>query len=73
MRFQTPTKLEVFLDGFRNFLTALEYYNEMNVYKSSRIEFWEVLSMGWMTEYITPYDDPFSLSISKERAMRIGQ
>lgn len=73
MRFQTPTKIEVFLDGFRNFLTALECYDEMNDYEYSRIEFWEILSLGWMDTYIYPYDDPFNRSISKERTMRIGQ
>jgi hypothetical protein len=73
MRFQTPTKLEVFLDGFRNCLSALDYYNEMNDYKSSRIEFWEVLSDGWMNIYIYPYDDPFNRNISKERKLRIGK
>jgi hypothetical protein len=73
MRFQTPTKLEVFVDGFRMFLLALEYYDEMNDCESSRIEFWEVLSDGWMNTYIYPYDDPFNHSISKERTMRIGQ
>ena len=71
MRFQTPTKLEVFLDGFCNFITALDCYGEDTKY--SRIEFWEVLSDGWMNTYIYPYDDPFNWYISKERTMRIGK
>jgi len=66
MRFQNPTKLELFLDGFQNCLIALECYDEMNDCKWSRKDFWEVLSMGWMDmqcEYLMsqPGFDPYNL------------
>ena len=68
MRFQEPTKLELFLDGFHDFLYAWECYDDED-YR----EFWTALSSGWMQEYIYPYDDPFNRTISPERKLRLGQ
>ena len=68
MRFQEPTKWELFLDGFDNFLYAWECYDDED-YR----DFWESLSNGWMQEYIFPYDDPFNSTISPERKLRLGQ
>jgi hypothetical protein len=68
MRFQEPTQLELFLDGWRNFLSAWDCYDA-----GDYSEFWETLSMGWMDEYIYPYDDWFNPTISRERKLRLGQ
>lgn len=39
-----------------------------------RREFWEQLSLGWMQEYIWPYDDIYGVTrMSRERKMRIGR
>jgi hypothetical protein len=39
-----------------------------------RREFWEQLSLGWMREYIWPYDDIYGVTrMSHERKMRIGR
>jgi hypothetical protein len=71
MRFQEPTKWELFLDGFRNVLYILDCYNDGDEWGYG--EFWESLSIGWMQEYIYPYDDPYNLTISPERRLRLGQ
>ena len=31
------------------------------------------MSIGWFEEYIYPYDDPYNLTISPERRLRLGQ
>ena len=74
MRFQTPTKLELFLDGFRDFVAAWECYtyDAFVCQKFVREEFWQTLSRGWMDEYIYPYDDPYNRTISQERKLRLG-
>ena len=33
----------------------------------------EGLSIGWFQEYIYPYDDPYNLTISPERKLRLAQ
>ena len=71
MRFENPTKWELFLDGFRNILYILDCYNDGDEWGYG--EFWESLSIGWFQEYIYPYDDPYRLSISPERRLRLAQ
>ena len=71
MRFKEPTKLELFLDGFRNVLYILDCYDDGDEWGYG--EFWESLSIGWMQQYIYDYDDPYNLTISPERRLRLGQ
>jgi hypothetical protein len=71
VRFEEPTKLELFLDGFRNVLYILDCYNDGDEWGYD--EFWESLSIGWYREYIFPYDDPYNLTISPERKLRLAQ
>jgi hypothetical protein len=71
MRFEKPTKLELFLDGFRNILCIIDCYNDGDEWGYD--EFWESLSIGWFQEYIYPYDDPYNLTISPERKLRLAQ
>ena len=71
MRFEEPTKLELFLDGFRNILCIIDCYNDGDEWGYD--EFWESLSIGWFQEYIYPYDDPYNLTISPERKLRLAQ
>jgi hypothetical protein len=71
MRFEEPTKLELFLDGFRNILCIIDCYNDGDEWGYG--EFWESLSIGWFQEYIFPYDDPYNLTISPERRLRLAQ
>jgi hypothetical protein len=71
MRFQEPTKWELFLDGFRNVLYILDCYDDGDEWGYG--EFWESLSIGWMQQYIYDYDDPYNLTISKERKLRLSQ
>jgi len=71
MRFEKPTKLELFLDGFRNILYIIDCYNDGDEWGYD--EFWESLSIGWFQEYIYPYDDPYNLTISPERKLRLAQ
>ena len=71
MRFEEPTKLELFLDGFRNILCIIDCYNDGDEWGYG--EFWESLSIGWYREYIFPYDDTYNLTISIERKMRLGE
>ena len=70
MRFKEPTKWELFLDGFHNFLYALDCYDTVEHFPD---DFWEALSYGWMEEYIFPYDDIFNPNVSDERKLRLGQ
>jgi len=70
MRFQEPTKWELFLDGFHNFLYAWECHDTVEKFPQ---DFWEALSWGWMEEYIFPYDDPFNPHLSDERKLRLGK
>jgi hypothetical protein len=71
MRFQEPTKWELFLDGFRNVLYILDCYDDGDEWGYG--EFWESLSIGWMQQYIYDYDDPYNPTISKERKLRLSQ
>ena len=71
MRFETQSKWQDFLDGFRNVLYILDCYNGGDEWGYT--EFWESLSIGWMQEYIYPYDDSYRLSISPERRLRLAQ
>jgi hypothetical protein len=71
MRFETQSKWEDFLDGFRNVLYILDCYNDGDEWGYD--EFWESLNIGWMQEYIYPYDDPYNLTISPERKLRLAQ
>jgi hypothetical protein len=68
MRFNEPTKWELFLDGFHNFLYAWECYDDED-YRW----FWEALNLGFYTMEIYDYDDPFNRTISPERKLRLGQ
>ena len=68
MRFHEPTKWELFLDGFHDFLYAWECYDDED-YR----DFWESLSNGWMRMEIYDYDDPFNPSVlSKQRKRLYG-
>ena len=71
MRFETQSKWQDFLDGFRNILCILDCYNDGDEWGYG--EFWESLSIGWFQEYIYPYDDPYNLTISPERKLRLAQ
>lgn len=71
MRFETQSKWEDFLDGFRNVLYILDCYNDGDEWGYG--EFWESLSIGWFREYIYPYDDPYNITISPERKLRLSQ
>jgi hypothetical protein len=71
VRFENPTKWELFLDGFRNVLYILDCYDDGDEWGYG--EFWESLSIGWFQEYIYPYDDPYYPTISPERRLRLGQ
>lgn len=71
MRFETQTKWEDFLDGFRNFYLCLDCYNDGDYWGYD--EFWEGLNLGWYQKYIWDYDDPFNSTISPERKLRLGQ
>jgi hypothetical protein len=71
VRFEEPTKWEYFLDGFRNVLYILDCYDDGDEWGYD--EFWESLSIGWFQEYIYPYDDPYNLTISPERKLRLAQ
>jgi hypothetical protein len=71
MRFETQSKWDDFLDGFHNVLYILDCYDDGDEWGYR--EFWEALSIGWMQEYIYPYDDPYNITISPERKMRLAQ
>jgi len=71
VRFEEPTRWELFLDGFRNFWNCLDCYNDGDDWGYD--DFWEALSYGWMQIYIWDYDDPFNRTISPERKLRIDQ
>ena len=71
MRFETQSKWEDFLDGFRNILCIIDCYNDGDEWGYD--EFWESLSIGWMQMEIYPYDDPYNLTISPERKLRLAQ
>jgi hypothetical protein len=71
MRFETQSKWQDFLDGFHNVLCIVDCYNDGDEWGYG--EFWESLSIGWMQEYIYPYDDPYNLTISPERKLRLAQ
>ena len=71
MRFETQSKWQDFLDGFRNVLYILDCYNDGDEWGYG--EFWESLSIGWFQEYIYPYDDPYHLKISPERKLRLAE
>ena len=66
MRFEEPTRWELFLEGFHDFLYAWDSYGTN--------EFWEALSSGWYDDYIYPYDDIFyGHKPSPERKLRLAQ
>jgi len=72
MRFEEPTKWELFLEGFHDFLYAWECYVDGDQWGYG--EFWEALSSGWYDDYIYPYDDIFyGHKPSPERKLRLGQ
>ena len=70
MRFQEPTKLELFLEGFHDFWYALESYDTIEHFPD---DFWEALSWGYYEMYIFPYDDCYNPYISPERKLRLGR
>jgi hypothetical protein len=71
MRFQEPTKWELFLDGFHNFWNCLDCYNDGDTWGYD--EFFEGLNLGYYQQYIWDYDDPYNPTISKERQLRLGE
>ena len=71
MRFQEPTKWELFIEGFHNFWNCLDCYNDGDEWGYD--EFFEGLSLGWMMIEIYDYDDPFNPSVlSKQRKRLYG-
>jgi hypothetical protein len=65
------TKWELlFIDGFFNIRYILDCHQTVEHFPN---DFWEALSWGWMCEYIFPYDDPYNLTISPERKLRLAQ
>lgn len=70
MRFNEPTKWELFTDGFHNFWNCLDCYDDVEKFPQ---DFWEALSWGWMEMYIFPYDDLFHPHLSDERILRLGK
>lgn len=64
------TKWEWFIEGFRNISYIMDCYETVEHFPD---DFWEALSWGWMSEYITPYDDPYNPYISPERKLRLGR
>jgi hypothetical protein len=72
MRFETQSKWQDFLDGFRNIYCIIDCYNDGDYWGYD--EFWESLSIGWYQEYIFPYDDAFQIHIpSPERKLRLAE
>ena len=71
MRFENPTKLEIFLDGFHNFWNCLDCYNDGDTWGYD--EFWEGLSLGWYMMEIYPWDDDFNPTISEKRRKTLDQ
>jgi hypothetical protein len=70
MRFK-ESKWEDFLDGFHYIYSALDAYNERELWGCS--EFWETINVGWYDMYIYPYDDLYHPHLSDERVLRIGK
>ena len=70
MKFQNPTKVQMFVDGFDNFWACL-WCRTNHEFDFSK-DFWEWISMGWYDEYIYPYDDPWG-PVSPERKLRLGE
>lgn len=64
------TKWEWFIEGFRNISYIIDCYDTVEHFPD---DFWEALSWGWISEYITPYDDPYNPYISPERKLRLGR
>ena len=71
MRFENPTKWEIFLDGFHNFWNCLDCYNDGDTWGYQ--EFWEGLSLGWYMMEIYPWDDDFNPTISEKRRKTLDQ
>lgn len=46
MRLRNPTKLELFIDGFRYICSALEHRNQTDDW-SRNVAFWQDLNAGW--------------------------
>jgi len=71
VRFEEPTKWELFLDGFHNFWNCLDCYNDGDTWGYD--EFWEGLNLGFYMMEIYDYDDPFNPSVlSKQRKRLYG-
>ena len=64
------SKLEWFVEGFRNIHYILDCYDTVEHFPD---DFWESLSWGYYEMYIFPYDDCYNPTISKERQLRLGQ
>jgi hypothetical protein len=64
------TKWEWFREGFFHIRYILDCYETVEHFPD---DFWEALSWGWCCEYIYPYDDPYNLTISPERRLRLAQ
>ena len=71
MRFENPTKWEIFLDGFRNSWNCLDCYNDGDTWGYDEV--WEGLNLGFYMMEIYDYDDPFNPSVlSKQRKRLYG-
>lgn len=59
--------IQKIIDGFEIFLEAFNCLLRDDDY------FWDLINTGWYDEYIYPYDDLYSPSLSKERQVRLSQ
>lgn len=64
--------MENFLNGFRIFSSAL-FYRTNSYWYENMSYFWDEINSGWMSQYIWPYDDPNTLTLSEERKLRLAQ
>jgi hypothetical protein len=70
---------ESFWRSFEEVSLALEWWRALLSVPSSSdflceyVDFWEELSVGWMREYIWPYDDMYNPTVSHERKLRLGR
>ncbi len=72
MRFEEPTRWELFLDGWNTILSAIDFRLDYTD-NIDRCAFFEEINLGWYQMYIYPYDDWYVPIISKERRLRLAQ
>jgi hypothetical protein len=76
---QTNKLLTRFLDGFEELALAFKWWCFLLRLPQScdcswaGADLWEELSVGWMQEYIWPYDDWYNPTVSPQRKLRLGR